>query len=109
MKIPGMGNMLKQAQQMQADMQKAEAELATLDITGEAGAGLVKITLNGKNECKKIEIDSSLLTEDKEILEDILAAGFNDAIRKVENIKKDKMGGLTAGLDIPGGLGALLK
>ena len=109
MKIPGMGNMMKQMQKMQADMQKAEAELAAMEITGEAGAGLVKVTLSGQNDCKKVEIDSSLLEEDKEMLEDLVAAGFNDAVRKVETTKQDKMGGLTAGLNIPGGMDSFLK
>ncbi len=109
MKIPGMGNMMKQVQQMQADMKKAEAELAAMEVTGEAGAGLVKITLSGQYDCKKVDIDNSLLEEDKEMLEDLIAAGINDAIRKVETAKQDKMGNLTAGLNIPGGLDSFLK
>ncbi len=109
MKIPGMGNIMQQVQKMQEDMQKTEAALAITEFTGEAGAGLVKVILTGHHDCKKIHIDSSLLEEDKAMLEDLIAAALNDVVRKVENAKKDKLGNLTAGMDLPGGLDALLK
>ena len=109
MKIPGMGNMMQQIQKMQENMQKAEAVLANTEVIGEAGAGLVKATFTGNYDCKKVDIDSSLLEEDKEMLEDLVTAAINDAVRKVETMKKDKLGGLTAGMSIPAGLDALLK
>ncbi len=109
MKIPNMVNMMQQVKKMQQDMQKAEAELASIEIIGSAGAGLVKVTLTGHYDCKKINIDNSLFEEDKAMLEDLIAAAINDAVRKVETAKKDKLGGLTNGMNIPGGLDALLK
>ena len=109
MKIPGMGNMMQQVQKMQQDMQKAEAALASMEIIGTAGAGLVNVTFTGHYDCKKIEIDNSLREEEKELLEDLVAAAINDAVRKVEAAKKDKLGGLTTGMNLPGGFDALLK
>lgn len=109
MKIPGMGNMMQQVQKMQENMQKTEAALANTEINGEAGAGLVKVTFTGQYDCKKVHIDNALLTEDKEMLEDLVAAAINDAVRKIETTKKDKLGSLTSGMNIPGGLDALLK
>lgn len=109
MKIPGMGNMMKQVQQMQEDMQRAEEELNNMEITGEAGAGLVKVTLNGRKECKKVSIDDSLLDDDKEILEDIIAAAFNAVGKKVDDAREEKMGGVTSGLKMPAGLDSFLK
>ena len=100
----GLGNIMKQAQKMQADMQKAQEELASIEVTGEAGGGLVKITMTCRNVVRKINIDDSLLGEDRDMLEDLLAAAFNDALRRVEETTREKMSGMTAGLNLPGGL-----
>ena len=79
----GLGNLMRQAQQMQETMQKAQAELADIEVTGESGAGMVKVTLNGRHEAKKVLIEPKLLGEDKDMLEDLLAAAINDAVRKI--------------------------
>ncbi|MFB9884833.1 YbaB/EbfC family nucleoid-associated protein [Balneatrix alpica] len=99
----GMGNLLKQAQKMQEQMQKAQEELANAETTGEAGAGLVKVVMNGRHDVKRVSIDDSLMSEDKEMLEDLLAAAVNDAVRKIEAISKDRMSGLTSGMGLPPG------
>ncbi len=80
----GLGNLMKQAQQMQEKMQKMQEEIAQLEVTGESGAGLVKVTINGAHNCRRVEIDPSLLEDDKEMLEDLVAAAFNDAARRIE-------------------------
>src|SRR5690554_4233532 len=98
-----MGDLMKKAQQMQEQMQKAQEEIAKAEVTGESGAGLVKVTMNGRHDVKKVEIDPTLLTEDKEILEDLLAAAVNDAVRRVEANQKDKMSGLMSGMGMPSG------
>lgn len=99
--------LMQQAQrmqeQMQKQMQKAQEELAAAELTGEAGAGLVKVVMTGRHDVKRVQIDDSLLTEDKEMLEDLLAAAVNDAVRKVENLVQDKMSAATAGLPLPPG------
>ncbi|MBV1889717.1 MAG: YbaB/EbfC family nucleoid-associated protein [Gammaproteobacteria bacterium] len=97
----GMEQMLKQAQKMQADMQKAQQELATLEVAGESGAGLVKITMNCRHDVVAVAIDPQTM-DDREMLEDLVAAAVNDAVRKVEKLSKEKMGGLMGGLNIPG-------
>jgi DNA-binding YbaB/EbfC family protein len=97
----GFGNLVKQAQQMQANLQKAQEELADVEYIGEAGAGLVKVTMNGRHDVKKVLIDPSVLEEDKEMLEDLLAAAVNDAVRKVEKGMQDKMSGLIGNLGLP--------
>ena len=97
----GMGNMMKQAQKMQEDMQKLQEELANAKVVGEAGAGLVKVTMNGRYYVLLVEIDQSLFDEDKDMLEDLIAAATNDAVRRVEENSKKKMGELTAGLGLP--------
>lgn len=89
---------------MQADMQKAQEELAHAEVQGESGAGLVKVTMTGRHDVKRVSIDDSVFTEDKEVLEDLLAAAVNDAVRKVEAHNREAMSGLTAGLNLPGGL-----
>lgn len=100
-----MGNMVKQAQMLQERMQKIQEEIAVMECTGEAGAGLVKITLNGKHEARKIEIDPSLFKEeDKEMCEDLIAAAFNDASRRVEEKSREKMASVTAGIPLPPGM-----
>ena len=98
-----MGGLMKKAQKMQEDMQKAREEAAKAEITGEAGAGLVKVTMNGRHDVRKVDIDPSLLTEEKDILEDLLAAAINDAVRRVEANQKDKMSGLMSGMGMPPG------
>ena len=101
---PDLGSLMKQAQKMQAQMQTAQEELAGLEVTGEAGGGLVKICMTCKHEVRKLTIDPSLLGDDREMLEDVLVAALNDTLRKVERTVQDKMGGMTAGLGLPAGL-----
>lgn len=101
----GLGGMMKQAQKMQEDMQKAQAEIATLEAIGKSGGGLVSVTINGAHECKRVNIDSSLLADDdKEMLEDLVAAAFNDAAHKMEATSKDRMSGITQGMNLPPGM-----
>ncbi|MGP1953978.1 MAG: YbaB/EbfC family nucleoid-associated protein, partial [Arsenophonus sp. NC-QC1-MAG3] len=87
----GLGNLMKQAQQMQEKMQKVQEEIANMEVIGESGAGLVKVTINGAHNCRRIEIDPSLITDDKDMLEDLIAASFNDAARRIEEAQKEKM------------------
>ena len=101
--MKGMGDLMKQAQSMQENMQKMQEELANAQVTGESGAGMVKVVMNGRHDVDNIDIDASLLTEDKSILEDLLAAAVNDAVRKVEENNKSKMGDLTSGFNLPPG------
>jgi DNA-binding YbaB/EbfC family protein len=100
----GLGNLMRQAQQMQETMKKAQAELAGLEVTGESGAGMVKVTLSGQHEAKKIQIEPKLLGEDKEMLEDLLVAAFNDAARKIAARSQEKYSGLMSGLNLPPGM-----
>jgi hypothetical protein len=95
---------MQQAQKMQEQMQKAQEELASLEVTGEAGGGLARVTMTGKHEVRKINIDDTLIGDDREMLEDVLAAAFNDALRKVEKIVADKYSGMAGGLGLPAGL-----
>lgn len=97
----GMEQLLKKAQQMQADMQKAQQELANQEVKGEAGAGMVKVVMNCRHDVTRVIIDPETM-DDREMLEDLIAAAVNDAVRKVEKLSQDKMGGLMAGLNIPG-------
>ena len=100
----GLGNLMKQAQQMQAKMQQAQDEIAKLEVTGESGAGLVKVTINGAHSCKRVEIDPSLITDDdKEMLEDIIAAAYNDAASRLDEAQKEKMAQVTGGMQLPAG------
>ena len=99
----GIGQLMKQAKQMQENMEKVQAELADTEVVGEAGAGLVRVTMSCKHEVRGIKIDDSLLGDDREMLEDLIAAGFNDALRKAEAISKDKMSGMAGGLGLPAG------
>jgi DNA-binding YbaB/EbfC family protein len=94
---------MQQAQKMQAEMQKAQEELANAEVRGEAGAGLVIVIMTGRHDVKRVSIDDAVLTESKEVLEDLLAAAVNDAVRKVENRNKEAMSGLASGLNLPGG------
>lgn len=94
---------MKQAQAMQKKMQDMQEEIAKLEVTGESGAGLVKIVMSGRHEAKKVMIDPSLMQEEKEILEDLIAAAINDAVRKIEDNGRGKMSGITAGMKLPDG------
>lgn len=99
-----LGQLFKQAQRVQAEMQKAQVELAGLEVHGEAGGGLVKLTMSCAQQVKAIQIDPALLGGDREMLEDVLIAAFNDALRKVEATIQERYSGMTAGLGLPGGL-----
>ena len=99
----GIGNLMKQAQRMQETMQRAQQELAEMEVTGEAGGGMVSVVMTGRHDVKRVNIDDSLLKEDKEMLEDLLAAAVNDAVRKVESTSQEKMSSLTAGMGLPSG------
>ena len=98
-----MGNLMRQAQKMQEDLQKAQEELANAEVTGESGGGLVKVTMTGKHAVTKVVIDPSLL-DDQEMLEDIVTAAFNDAVNRVASTTQDRMSGMTAGLNLPPGM-----
>ena len=100
----GLGQLMKQAQKMQADMKKAQEELADLEVIGEAGGGLVSIRMTCRNQVRQIKIDDSLFGEDRDMLEDLVAAAFNDALRKAEETTREKMSGMTAGLNLPAGM-----
>lgn len=99
----GMGNLMKQAQEMQEKMQQVQEEAARAEVVGEAGAGMITVTMNGRHDVSRVEIDPSLMEEDKEMLEDLLAAAVNDAVRKVEVNSQAKMEEATAGLNLPPG------
>jgi len=101
--MKGLTDLMKQAQQMQERMQSLQAELAQLEVTGEAGAGMVKVTLNGRHEARRVQIDPSVAKEDLVVLEDLIAAAINDAVHRVERAQQDKMAGLAAGLGLPAG------
>jgi DNA-binding YbaB/EbfC family protein len=100
----GLGNLMKQAQEMQANMQKAQEEIASMEVIGESGGGMVKITMTGKYEARRVSIDDSLLGDDKDMLEDLVAAAINDAAHKVEASTQERMAGLTTGLNLPPGM-----
>jgi len=98
----GLGNIMKQAQLMQENLRKAQEQLAAIDVVGSAGGGLVSITMTCRHDVKRVQIDPSLIKEDQEVLEDLIAAAMNDAVRKAEKTSQEKMAGLTAGLGLPG-------
>ncbi|MDH5394930.1 MAG: YbaB/EbfC family nucleoid-associated protein [Gammaproteobacteria bacterium] len=100
----GIGNLMKQAQKMQADMQKAQEEMAKMEVTGQAGGGMVSVVMTCRHDVKRVSIDDSLLSDDKDMLEDLVAAAVNDAVRQVEKTTSEKMSGMTAGLNLPGGM-----
>ncbi len=102
MKNP-LSSLMQQAQKMQEDLKKVQEEIATLQVQGESGGGLVTIVMTGKREARKVTIDDSLLGEDKDMLEDLVAAAINDAVNKVAKLKKEKMSALTAGMPLPAG------
>lgn len=99
----GIGNLMKQAQAMQENMQKMQAKIAEMEVEGVSGAGLVKVVMTGKHDVKRVTIDPSLMADDKDMLEDLIAAAMNDAVRKVEDMVQEKMAGVTAGLPLPPG------
>ncbi len=100
----GMAGLMKQAQQMQENMKKAQDQLATIEVEGQAGSGLVKVVMTCKHEVRRIHIDATLMTDDKEMLEDLIATAMNDAARLVETTTQEKMSGFTAGLNLPAGM-----
>ncbi|MFY8349107.1 YbaB/EbfC family nucleoid-associated protein [Pseudoalteromonas sp. SSM20] len=99
----GMGNLMKQAQQMQDRMQKAQEEIKNMEVVGESGAGLVKVTMLGSHNVRRIEIDESLMEDDKEMIEDLVAAAINDAVRRVEEQTAERMQAVTGGMQMPPG------
>ena len=99
-----LAGLMKQAQAMQDNLKKAQDELATIEVEGQSGAGLVKVTMTCKHDVKRIVIDPSLLVDDKDMLEDLVAAAFNDGVRRAEEVSQEKMGRLTAGLPLPPGM-----
>jgi DNA-binding YbaB/EbfC family protein len=100
----GIGNLMKQAQLMQENMKKLQEQLAQMEIEGQAGSGLVKVVMTGRHEVKRVTIDPKLLSEDKDMLEDLVAAAVNDAVRKIEATTQEKMSAATAGLPLPPGM-----
>jgi DNA-binding YbaB/EbfC family protein len=98
------GNLMKQAQAMQANVQKAQAEIAMMEVEGVAGGGMVKVTMTGKHEVKRVQLEPSVVGEDREMLEDLIAAAMNDAVHKVETRTAEKMSGLMSGMQLPPGM-----
>ena len=99
----GIGNLMKQAQAMQENMQKMQEEVAKMEVEGQAGGGMVKVVMTGRHDIKRVSIDDNVM-DDKEMLEDLVAAAVNDAVRQVEKTSQEKMSGLTAGLNLPPGM-----
>ena len=97
------GNLMKQAQAMQAAMQKAQAEIASLEVIGESGGGMVKVTMNGKHEASRVQIDPTLPLDDREMIEDLVAAAINDAAQRVDAFTQQKMAGVMGGMNLPPG------
>lgn len=99
------GNMMKQAQQLQANMQRAQAEIAALEVTGEAGGGMAKVTMNGRHEVRRVSLDASIVSsDDKDMLEDLIAAAVNDAVQKLERASQEKMASVMGGMQLPPGM-----
>jgi len=101
--MKGIGDFMKQAQEIQQQMQSVQAEIAALEVTGESGAGLARVVMNGRHEVKRVELDDALMSEDKEVIEDLVAAACNDAVRKVEKQQQEKMTGIASGMGLPFG------
>ncbi len=97
------GNLMKQAQAMQANVQKAQAEIANIEVEGVAGGGMVKVTMTGRHEVKRVQLEPAIVSEDKEMLEDLIAAAVNDAVHKVEARVQEKMSGVMGGMQLPAG------
>jgi DNA-binding YbaB/EbfC family protein len=95
---------MKQAQQMQENLKKAQEEIAAMEVEGQSGAGMIKVVMTGRHDVKRVSIDPSLMSDEKEMLEDLIAAAVNDAVRRVEAATQEKMGGLTSGLGLPPGM-----
>jgi DNA-binding YbaB/EbfC family protein len=100
----GLGNLMKQAQKMQEDLQRAQAEIAAMEVTGQSGGGLVSVVMTGRHDVKRVSIDDSLMKDDKEMLEDLIAAAVNDAVRKVETESRERMESITRGMALPPGM-----
>ncbi len=100
--MKGIGGLMKQAQQMKEDMEKAQQEMAAMEITGESGGGLVSVVMTGRHAVKQVQVDDSLLGDDKDMLEDLIPAAFNDAVQKLEREMQEKFSGLAGGLELPG-------
>jgi len=100
----GLGNLMRQAQKMQADMQRMQEELANMEVTGQSGGGMVSVVMNGRHDVKRVSIDPSLMQDDKDMLEDLIAAAVNDAVRQIEKTSQERMAGVTAGMNLPGGM-----
>lgn len=98
------GNMMKQAQALQRSMEKAQQEIAAMEVVGESGGGMVKVTLNGRYEARRVQIEPAVISDDREMLEDLIAAAINDAVRKVEARTQEKMSGLMSGMKLPPGM-----
>ena len=99
----GIENLMKQAQKIQQDMQKAQEDIAKLEVTGQAGGNMVSVVMSGKHEVRRVSIDDSLLGEDRDMLEDMIAAAVNDAVHKVAQMSQEKLSGMTAGMGLPPG------
>ncbi len=99
-----LAGLMKQAQQMQENLKKAQEEIAAMEVEGQAGAGMVKVTMTGRHDVKRVSIDPKLMGDDKDMLEDLVAAAVNDAVRRVETLTQEKMGGLTSGFGLPPGM-----
>ncbi len=99
-----LAGLMKQAQEMQENLKKAQEQIASMEIEGQAGAGMVKVIMTGRHDIKRVSIDASLMSDDKEMLEDLVAAAVNDAVRKVESTTQEKMSGVTSGLPLPPGM-----
>jgi nucleoid-associated protein EbfC len=102
--MANMNQIMRQAQALQANLQKAQAEIATLEITGEAGGGMVKVTMTGRHEVKRVQIEPAVIGEDREMLEDLIAAAINDAVHRVEGATQAKMSSLMGGMSLPPGV-----
>lgn len=100
----GLGNLMKQAQKMQEQMAKAQEELANMEVTGQAGGGLVSVVMNGRHEVRRVSIDESLFGDDRDMIEDLVAAAFNDAAHRLDEATRERMAGMTAGLQLPPGM-----
>lgn len=101
--MKGLGNLMKQAQEMQANLEKAQKEIAATEVTGVSGGGMISVVMTGRHDVRRVNIDPALLGDDKEMLEDLIAAAVNDAVHRVESMTQDRLAGLTTGLNLPGG------
>jgi nucleoid-associated protein EbfC len=99
-----MGNFIKQAQQIKENVEKAQAQVASIEVTGESGGGMVKVTMSGRHEVKRVQIEPAVAGDDRELLEDLIAAAVNDAVHRVESAIQEKMAGAMAGMQLPPGM-----